>query len=244
MAETYRSTVALNTQRRMSLVFALLCVASALFAALGVWQLERRTQKLALIRAVDMRVHQPATAAPGPQLWPFVSFRTAAYRHVRVGGRYVAEHEILVQAVTEFGPGFWVMTPLRTDVGWTVLVNRGFVSADRAKRTVPRGRVVVTGLLRLSEPGGGFLHSNDPSRNRWYSRDVPAIGKAQYLSGLAPYFIDAEAGHQLPGQPVGGLTAIAFANNHLQYAITWFALAALSLFGAVRAWRSRASSAS
>ncbi|MCA3579738.1 MAG: SURF1 family protein, partial [Bradyrhizobium sp.] len=83
----------------------------------------------------------------------------------------------------------------------------------------------VTGLLRMSEPKGGFLRSNDPAAGRWYSRDVAAIAATRGLSQVAPYFIDADATPNPGGTPLGGLTIVRFPNNHLIYALTWFALA-------------------
>ena len=95
------------------------------------------------------------------------------------------------------------------------------------------GEVSVTGLLRISEPGGGFLRDNAPADDRWYSRDVAAIAQARGLDGpVAPYFIDAERPGPA-GYPVGGLTVIAFRNEHLVYALTWFGLALLVLVAAV-----------
>jgi surfeit locus 1 family protein len=222
-------------------VAALLVAGALAFVALGVWQIERRGEKLALIAAVDARVHAAPVAAPGRAEWPRISFKADAYRHVQARGVFLHDRETLVQAATARGPGYWVMTPLRTVAGWTVLVNRGFVPADDRNHAAdePGGTVTVAGLLRISEPGGAFLRSNDPAHDRWYSRDVAAIGRARQLAGLAPYFIDAEAGPTRAGQPVGGMTVVSFPNNHLQYAFTWLALAALAGLGAVRAWRVR-----
>ena len=94
----------------------------------------------------------------------------------------------------------------------------------------------VTGLLRMTQPGGAFLRKNDPVNHRWYSRDVQAIAKANGLAKVAPYFLDADAtstpsteisANNVPVVPVGGLTVIVFHNNHLVYALTWYALAAM-----------------
>jgi len=117
-----------------------------------------------------------------------------------------------------------------------VLINRGFVPPERrdpAARAAGQiaGEATVTGLLRVMEPGGAFLRTNDPASDRWFSRDVAAIAAARGLSAAAPYFIDADAASSAPDGPVGGLTVIAFHNNHLIYAITWYALA-LMLAGA------------
>lgn len=200
------------------------------FVALGVWQVERRAWKLRLIAAVGARANAAAVAAP-----LVVDTERDAYRRVRVTGRFVGR-DTLVQAVTARGPGFWALTPLVTQEGRTVLVNRGFVANDR-RIGRPAGTVSLTGLLRITEPGGGFLRANDPAAGRWYSRDVAAIARARGLPMVAPYFIDADAGGG--GYPIGGLTVIAFRNNHLVYALTWFALAALSGYGLWRVLRER-----
>jgi len=223
-------------------VFVALCLLlAAAFTALGVWQVERRAWKLDLIRRVEARAHAPAAPLPQRAAWD----NEQAYQRVRVRGTFLHDRETQVQALTERGAGWWVLTPLRSDRG-TVLVNRGFVPAERrdpATRRVarPGDTVTVTGLLRASEPGGGFLRSNDPAGDRWYSRDVPAIARARRLDDVLPFFVDADAAPNPGGYPVGGLTVIAFPNNHLVYALTWFALAGLSITGAVLALRSKAS---
>lgn len=226
-------------------ILALLCVAA--LTSLGVWQLERRIWKLQLIEQVEQRIHAAPVPVPGPSAWGEV--RAAdAYTRVRAAGRLLHDQEVLVQAVTERGSGFWVLTPLQISSGMTVLVNRGFIPPDRrnpATRAAgnPAGSTVVTGLLRISEPKGGFLRANDPAAGRWHSRDVAAIAASRGLSQVAPFFIDADATPNPGGWPAGGLTVVTFHNNHLVYALTWFALA-LMLGGATAYvvlghWRSR-----
>ncbi|NKI72212.1 SURF1 family protein [Collimonas pratensis] len=216
----------------------LLACAVLLFAgffALGSWQLKRLQWKLDLIQRVDARVHAPAVKAPGPQQWPHITAESDEYRHVSVSGNYLYALTTRVQAATELGGGYWLLTPLRSADGSTVLVNRGFVPTATPESVVvvaESAPVVVNGLLRISEPGGGFLRHNDPAGNRWYSRDVQAIAAARGLDRVAPYFVDAEAVRQPAAQeigdglrPVAGLTVIAFHNSHLVYALTWYALA-------------------
>ena len=211
--------------------------------ALGTWQVHRLRWKLDLIAAVDARVHAPPVPAPGPAAWPGLTAEADQYRHVLLRGTFDNGRETAVQAVTEAGPGFWILTPLRTEAGTTVLVNRGFVPTDRrdpATRPAgePSGPVTVVGLLRVTEPGGAFLRSNVPAEDRWYSRDVAAIAARRGLSGpVAPYFVDADAAPNPGGLPVGGLTVVSFPNNHLVYALTWYALAVM-LAGAL-AWAAR-----
>uniref|UniRef100_UPI00313B2D6D SURF1 family protein n=1 Tax=Inquilinus sp. OTU3971 TaxID=3043855 RepID=UPI00313B2D6D len=215
--------------------------------ALGVWQVERRAWKLDLIARVDQRVAAEAVAPPGPSGWARVDADQDEYRHVRVSGRFLNDREAQVVASTVKGSGYWVLTPLQTEGGTVVLVNRGFVpteNRDPATRAAGQveGPVTVTGLLRITEPKGGFLRSNAPSEERWYSRDVAAIAAARGLTNVAPYFIDADATPNPGGLPIGGLTVIAFPNSHLVYALTWFGLAALLALGvgyAVRSERAR-----
>jgi surfeit locus 1 family protein len=148
-------------------------------------------------------------------------------------GRYFNNQETLVQAVTDRGGGFWVLTPFQTDDAATILVNRGFVPSGK-REAISRvagqieGPTTVTGLLRMSEPGGGFLRSNDPAAGRWFSRDVAAIAQALDLGEVAPFFVDAQA-VPLPDAPIGGLTVLRFNNSHLVYAVTWFSLALMVL---------------
>jgi surfeit locus 1 family protein len=221
-------------RRRSSATLILLALFAALaftgFAALGTWQLYRLQWKLALIERVNQRVHAAPVPAPGPDRWPNITAESDEYRHVRVTGTFLYDLSTRVQASTELGSGYWLLTPLREANGNVVLVNRGFIRADATDpmqhaHTAPAVST-IDGLLRISEPGGGFLRHNAPATNRWYSRDVQAIAAARGLAHVAPYFIDADAGHETGADaPVGGLTVIAFHNSHLVYALTWYALA-------------------
>ena len=217
------------------------------FAGLGIWQVERRSWKLDLIARVDARVHAQAVPAPGPQEWASIDAAGAEYRRVALDGHYLPGSGTLVKAVTEKGPGFWVLAPFRSADGFTVLVNRGFVPEgrrDRSERSeaVARGEARLTGLLRLSEPGGGFLRSNDPAGGRWYSRDVAAIAEARGLGAVAPYFVDADGASEPGPLPQGGLTVIRFRNTHLIYALTWFCLAGMSAWAGLYVLRRRVES--
>ena len=220
--------------RRLIFLVALV-LAFCGFTALGAWQVQRLHWKHALIARVDARVHAEPVAPPARNDWPQASAARDEYRRVAVTGEYLRNHDTRVQAVTERGPGWWLLTPLREDDGDTLLVNRGFVPDDwKGDAAPPAGHVRVVGLLRMSEPHGAFLRHNDPVRDRWFSRDVAAIARARGLGDVAPWFVDAERNASAPEWPAGGMTVIHFRDQHLQYALTWFALAALTLFAG---WR-------
>lgn len=218
------------------------------FLALGTWQVERRTWKLALMERVTERVRAEPVAAPSPAQWPEVNAAQHEYLPVTVSGTWLPHKTVLVQAATELGAGFWVVTPLQAADGSQTLINRGFIPASERQTWLPAADVpadisatapqTVTGLLRMTEPAGGFLRDNDPANQRWHSRDVAAIAAAQGLEQAAPYFIDQ--GHPgRPGTPPTaqtwprpGMTVISFHNSHLVYALTWYGLALMVLVAA------------
>lgn len=253
---------ALTRGRRRLRQVALAFVGLALFGtfvALGQWQVERRAWKLALIERVEQRVHAPPVPLPPPSAWPQVNAAMHEYLPVAFSGRWLHDRAVLTQATTELGAGFWVVTPLQQADGTQVLVNRGFVPQEQRAQWLPSSArsdgfgapagpvVTVQGLLRMTEPGGGFLRKNDPAQQRWHSRDVAAIAQAQRLTAAAPFFVDAG----LPGRaqshanvaaattsagaawPRAGMTVVRFHNTHLVYALTWYGLA---LMVAVAAW--------
>ncbi|WP_064684722.1 SURF1 family protein [Rhizobium bangladeshense] len=218
--------------KRVLFVVCLALLAAAL-VGLGTWQVQRLAWKRDLIARVDQRVHAAAAPAPARADWDKVNAGDE-YRRVNVAGKLANDKETLVYASTALGPGYWVMTPLMLADGTAILINRGFVPTDRRDPATRRegqlpGPVEITGLMRVTEPKGSLLQSNDVGADRWYSRDVAAIAQKRGVDAVAPYFIDADATANPGGLPVGGLTVIHFPNNHLVYAITWYGLAAMAL---------------
>jgi len=218
-------------------LLALCLSGTLLFTGLGIWQVQRLAWKRDLISRVDARVHAPPVAVPPRRDWATLGHE-AEYRRVQAHGVFLRDSETLVDALTELGPGAWVLAPLQTADG-IILVNLGFVPGEKRNagtRVAEQrpGDVTITGLLRLPEPRGRILRPNQPAAGRWFSRDVAAIARVQRLGEVAPFFIDAEADATTSsGAPVGGLTVVRFRNAHLVYAATWFVLAALCVTGLV-----------
>lgn len=234
--------------RRLLPVTLVVLAAFVVLVGLGTWQMERLAWKQDLLAKVEARVHQPPQAAPDESVWPGVTFEADEYQPVRAQGRFRHDLEVQVYALIDRtpdgggGPGFWVVTPLELADGATILVNRGFVPLDRRDpATRPQGQVpglvTVTGLLRMPEEAGLFTPGNEPEKNSWFVRDPVAIGGAKGVLRVAPFFIDADATPNPGGEPQGGLTRINFPNRHLEYALTWYGLAAtlLGVFAAY-AW--------
>jgi surfeit locus 1 family protein len=221
------------------------------FMALGTWQVERRAWKLQVIERVSQRLHMAPIAMPPPSAWPAIDAASHEYQPVQVQGHWLPEKTVLTQATTELGAGFWVLTPLQQADGSQVLINRGFVPQDQRAQWQPPSsadparnelQVQITGLMRMSEPRGGFLRTNDPAQQRWHSRDVDAIAHAQHLQQAAPFFIDAglpAQGHSAApvsgngSWPRAGMTVVRFHNSHMVYLLTWYGLALMVAGAAV-----------
>lgn len=201
------------------------------FVLLGNWQVRRYHLKLGIARDIAMRVHAPPVDPPGPAGWPRVLAGHEQYLHVKLHGRFIGS-QTLVHGSSPKGYGYWVMAPLRTDRGFIVLVNRGYVApatsgtSPQANIALPDGEVTIAGLLRPTEPHGGFLRRNRPEKNLWYSRDVAAIAASDHLPAdqVAPYYVDADATDE-SGPPYAGLANVHIYNHSLGYAVTWYLLA-------------------
>jgi surfeit locus 1 family protein len=212
----------------------------AILVSLGLWQVERLQWKTALIERVEAGLTASPSAAPGPDEWANLDIVAREYLRVAIAGIFDHDREIHVIATladpkgAAGGIGSFVMTPLVTNDGWTVYVNRGFVPRERVSPVtrvdgLVEGETAVTGLLRAPRRRAWFMPGDDATRNAWLSRDpllyVETLGLP--ASRVAPYYIDADYDPALPGGlPQGGETIVEFPNNHLGYALTWFGLAA------------------
>ena len=228
------------TRRSLVILAVSATVGVAILSTLGVWQVQRLAWKTDLIARVETGLTAPPVAAPGPGEWPALDIGAMEYTPVTVTGTFDhARTAYVTYTLTRpngpaGGLGYMVMTPLLTDDGWTVYVNRGFVPADRRAPDARPGGIVegettVVGLLRGTALKPWFVPGDNAADNVWLSRD-PALFAEAYgapSDRIAPYIIDAVYDPDLPGGlPQGGETIVSFSNNHLGYALTWFGLAA------------------
>ncbi|HEY0107430.1 MAG TPA: SURF1 family protein [Rhizomicrobium sp.] len=203
-------------------------IALALLVGLGVWQLQRLQWKLALIDQVNRNL----AAAPVSLDRILALGKGAEYRRVTLHGRFDNAKEAYIYGIGLQGaPVFHVVVPFVSDGGGTLLVDRGVVPRDlKDPATRPEGIVegetAVTGVWRFGEAPGAFTPPPERARRIWFVRDVAAIAKADGIAPAAPALIEAGATPNPGGWPKGGQTVVAFRNEHLQYAITWFLMAA------------------
>jgi surfeit locus 1 family protein len=167
---------------------------------------------------------------------------------VTVTGTFVHEGERHFFSTWEGASGFDIVTPLHLDDGRYVLVNRGFVpydlkDASKRPKSQTTGEVTVTGLARnpLLEKPSRMVPDNDLVKNIFYWKDRDVMAATASLPAgyrLVPILVDADNTPNPGGLPVGGVTIIDLPNNHLQYAVTWYGLAA-ALAGVLLVWLRR-----
>jgi len=204
----------------------------ALLVGLGIWQIERLHEKEALIATVQAGISAP----PVPLADALArGAANAEWRHVRVTGHFLHDKEIYVFSRGPKGAvGGDIDTPLVLMDGGTVLIDRGFVpealheSKTRQAAQVT-GEVSLTGVLRLSQQPGLFTPAPNTDTRLWFVKDVPSMAKTAGVI-VPSLIIEADATPNPGGWPLGGQTRVEFANDHLQYAVTWFGLA-LALSG-------------
>ena len=204
----------------------------AILVGLGVWQLERRVGKLALIAAMEQRLTEQPTALPLASQWSGLTPADAEFRRVtftamsetNAPARVFAAPSALRKDVS--GSGVWVFAPMRLVDGATVVVNRGFVpDGQRVSDAGAAASETLTGYIRFPESEGWLTPPPDLGKRMWYLRDHRAMAEALGWREVAPFYIDLESPVPPGGLPRPGPLQVNLKNDHLQYAITWFLLA-------------------
>jgi surfeit locus 1 family protein len=222
--------------RVLALPFFATLIMALMLMGLGKWQLDRRAWKLGVVERIETRVHDEAISlTTAREIWR--KTEDIDYTRVLLVGRFLHEHERHLYALVDGLAGWKVVTPLQTASGDIVLVDRGFVP-DQLKLPAARQRgqiegvAELTGLARASQPPSWFTPVTDPAANRWFRRDVPGLIASlppELAANAAPFIVEAEAA-PVPGDwPRSGVTMLKITNRHLEYALTWFALAATLL---------------
>jgi surfeit locus 1 family protein len=197
---------------------------------LGTWQVERLQWKEGLIAARAAAIAAPPIAIPRD----LATARGMEFRHVAATGTFLNDKEAFLGAADNAGEtGFHLLTPLRLEDGALLLVDRGWLPGNRkdpATRAAGQlsGTVTVEGLLRIvpSARPNWFVPDNDCAKNYWFWIDGPAIARCFGLGRLLPVYMAAGPTPNPGGFPKGGVTHTELPNDHLSYAITWYALAA------------------
>jgi cytochrome oxidase assembly protein ShyY1 len=237
-------TSALSRRRRVAGFGLFTLVMVACLVGLGIWQLQRRVDKHALIAALDERLGAAPVALPPPAQWRALTPGRDEFRRVEFTATYEKLPDAMVyssgSAVRDdiSGPGTWAFLPARLPTGEMVVINAGFVPntmQDRSHQDRVVGRLVtgapaqLTGYLRFPETAGALTPAENPAKRLWFTRDHVAMSRTLGWSAagqpVAPFYIDLETPVPESGLPKPGPLTVHLKDDHLQYAITWFALA-------------------
>ena len=214
------------------------------FAGLGIWQLQRRTAKHALIAMLNERLAAAPAPLPAPSQWNALTPGRDEFRRIAFSATYAPLPDAMVYSAGSAvrddvsGPGTWAFLPAQLADGNIIVVNTGFVQntmqdraqQDRAvKRLITGDPVEFTGYIRFPESAGALTPSESVAKRLWFTRDHLAmsrvLGWVEGRKTVAPFYVDLESPAPESGIPKPGPLSVHLKDDHLQYAVTWFTLA-------------------
>jgi cytochrome oxidase assembly protein ShyY1 len=223
-------------------IFTLVMVAA--FTGLGIWQLQRRVEKHALIARLNERLAAAPEALPAQAQWNALTAAKDEFRRISFTATYAPLPDAMVYSAGSAvrddvsGPGTWAFLPARLADGNTIVVNAGFVQntmqdraqQDRAVRRLITGDPVqFSGYVRFPESAGTLTPPESVAKRLWFTRDHLAmsrvLGWVEGGKAVAPFYVDLETPVPESGIPKPGPLSVRLKDDHLQYAITWFTLA-------------------
>ena len=189
-----------------------------LLCCLGVWQLQRLEWKTQLLRNLEQRIVESPI-----ELGEDLDEERDQYRSVVVSGILQDKEIHVLTSRKNVGPGFLVISPFRLLNGKVILVDRGFIEESKKNTIRTGGTITITGNLLWPEELDRFTPDPNIKKNIWFARDLNRM--AEYL-GASEILVVARK-EDPPGTTLPQRVGINIANNHLNYAITWFSLACI-----------------
>ncbi|MDI9639817.1 SURF1 family protein [Kamptonema cortianum] len=183
-----------------------------IFLGLGTWQVYRKAEKEAFLKSLER------TQKTSPENLDSLKSLTAL-QPIFAQGHFLAEKTIFLKAKTHQGKsGVYVLNVFQTQEGKYLLVQRGWASSEIT--ALPQGGLKVEGILRAPAPPTYFQPLNNPPTYFWI--DMPLLSETLNVP-LLPYYLVATSSFDAEIFPVKAFPSLA--NNHLQYALTWYFLA-------------------
>jgi surfeit locus 1 family protein len=223
--------------------------------ALGTWQVQRRQWKLDLIEEVEEKLHRaPLTSLDEVDPLLTQPVETGDAVPVQLSGTFVHEQEMLVGPRQRDGQtGYHVVTPFQVrNTNRGILVNRGWISKTLERRQdrpdgLPKGNTSIFGLLRRTTNKNLFTPANNEAKGQYYYIDIEQMAKHTDVEPiLVEETIDASYSTddlEERGIPVGKPHEVLLRNNHMQYIVTWYALALATSAMSISLFRKPASAA-
>lgn len=208
--------------RRLAFLLIFGLGGAAILVSLGVWQVQRLAWKKDLLARIEAEI----AAAPMP-LTDALSPDFRRYAPVTVTGSFGPDHIRMLASRKSIGPVYRIIRPFEVDGQGAVLVDTGWQLQAVAVPNAPKDRLTLVGNLDAPNEADSFTPAPDTAANIWFARDVPAMAAAL---GTAPVLVVLR---DTPETDLGvtpwPVDTVGIPNDHLQYAITWFSLAAIWL---------------
>lgn len=205
----------------------------ALLVGLGLWQVERLAWKRGILDQIDARITAAPVALPRDPV-P----EQHRYLPVAVTGTLRGETLRVLVSQKTAGAGYRLITALEDAEGRRILLDRGFVSTDAPLPDLPDGPRAVIGTVHWPDDRTSATPANDLAANIWFARDIDAM--AQALATDPVLVVARSITPPEPGVAPLPVTSVGIPNDHLEYAVTWFSLAAIwAVMTLVFLWRHR-----
>jgi surfeit locus 1 family protein len=243
-----------RSARRRGLLVPILFVLPglAVLIGLGAWQLERKAWKEQLIATLTQRLAQAPADLPPPEAWASLEPISHEFRRVAFPAEFVLSEQPENREARVYtsgtalrddikSPGYFAFAPARLIGGSVVVINRGYVADARpTAQTKPIAEITgvadLVGVMRWPEPPGWFVSLHNTSQDLWFARDHVSMAAVKGWGAVAPFYIELQSPEPLGGVPKpAGRIKVNLPNNHMQYALTWFGLAA-ALLAVFAAW--------
>ncbi len=196
----------------------------SIFCALGTWQIYRLQWKLELISEITYGLNSSPTE--------YSNLIKKNYQRVNAMGKFNFEKQIYLYSLNDSGkPGYDVVTPFRTNKNQNVLINRGWIKKElKGNPSInleTETEIEIVGLLREIYKPNIFKPNNDLKNNIWFSINLEDLKDTtgEQFNEFIIFLEDNQMKTPLPKK-----ISIDVPNNHLKYAITWYAISISIIF--------------
>lgn len=197
-------------------------IGAAILVSLGTWQVQRLSWKSAILDEID----QTIVGAPQP-LPRVISPTEQRYLPVSLTGTIESDALFVLVSVKRRGPGWRVISTLTTDDGRRVLLDRGFLPTEEKDTPRYNGPAQILGNMHWPDDRNSSTPENDVAGNIWFARDIQQM--AEKLDTEPLLIITRSMTPMDEGLTPLPVNSSDVANDHLQYAVTWFSLAGIWL---------------